>query len=145
MLILKPWTAVMAGARRERFGERMTNTRIRSASFWSTQTLSRAAKVPEGESKEKGQLPIVRSFDSFFRFLREPCGATARVLALRHQLGVQQRSVKRPKLLPLPPRVATWVVNYPGAFSKSSGKPIFRYGKCFTPAERAADLNAVGV
>jgi hypothetical protein len=44
--------------------------------------------------------PIVRSFDRVFRFLPEPCRAAEEILALRHQLGVLQRSVKRPKLTP---------------------------------------------
>jgi len=51
--------------------------------------------------------------DGFLRLpqhlFSEPCGPSVEILALRHQLGVLQRSVKRPKLNPADRLLWAWL------------------------------------
>jgi hypothetical protein len=53
--------------------------------------------------------PSVRSLDLVFRFFSEPPALQLEILALRHQLGVLQRSVKRPKLTPADRLLWAWL------------------------------------
>jgi hypothetical protein len=53
--------------------------------------------------------PIVRSLTAFFASFRSRAALQLEILALRHQLGVLQRSVKQPKLTPVDPLLWAWL------------------------------------
>jgi putative transposase len=53
-----------------------------------------------------------RLVHDFFVLLSEPCSSSNEVLALRHQLTVLQRSVKRPKLTAADRFLWAWLAEF---------------------------------